>query len=130
MSQRHTCGPQDVALFNCLLVRYKSSYFGLRHCVASELPHTDPILDQALSLDYAPYLRAIAFNEICAREKMKQLLREGDGGASKARRTRRGALSARRSYIEEYLVDERESMLKENWESIARGTQDLARSLL
>ena len=94
------------------------------------MPHTDPILDQALSLDYAPYLRGIAFNEIRAREKVKQLLSEGNGGASKARRTRRGALSARRSYIEEYLVDERESMLKEDWESIARGTQDLAMSLL
>ncbi|EJK76995.1 hypothetical protein THAOC_01202 [Thalassiosira oceanica] len=105
-------------------------YFGLRHCVASELPHTDPILDEALSLDYAPYLRGIAFNEIIAREKVKQLLSEGNGGASKARRTRREALRARRSYIEEYLVDERESLLKEDWESIARGTHDLARSLL
>lgn len=115
---------------NCLLGCFKSSYFGLRHCVASELPHTDPILDEALSLDYAPYLRGIAFNEIIAREKVKQLLSEGNGGASKARRTRREALRARRSYIEEYLVDERESLLKEDWESIARGTHDLARSLL
>ena len=59
----------------------------------------DSLLDQPLSIDYLPYLRAIAHHEVRVQRKFEDVMQDN------GRRTRRRRSCVRRNYLDE-CVDE------------------------
>ena len=87
-------------------------YFGLRHDYHNEaiqknhvwLGHDAMVLDGPLSLDYLPFLRAIAHFENKARGRVEEMMKENQdmmarGGGRRTRTSRRKNI--RRHYLDE-----------------------------
>ena len=80
-------------------------YIGLRHDdddVAVKTRHIwlrDLVLDRPLSIDYLPYLRAIARHEYIARQQVEAMMKENGEVSRGGRRTRTSSRHIRRSYL-------------------------------
>ena len=79
---------------------YNYRYFGLRHDADDSVDHVwrrDSLLDLSLSLDYLPYLRAIAHHEVRVQRKFEDVMQDNGGGT----RSRRRRSNVRRNYLDE-----------------------------
>jgi hypothetical protein len=116
-----TCGKSPIIICGLLIHRLLSfltnwyhmwtialfRYTGLRHDDSDEAVQKkhvwrrDSILDHPLSLDYLPYLRAIAHHERTIRRKVEDMMTENGDASRSGRRTRTSRKNIHRHYLDE-----------------------------
>ncbi len=107
--RNRTCTDSMYAMFE-LLTNGKNWCFGLRHgsCPEEEIVQRKTmtvaggsLLNNALALDYLPYMREISQYENKARFKVQQMMKQNGEADTGKRRTRSSRRNIRRHYLEE-----------------------------
>lgn len=109
--RNRTCTDSMYAMFELLTNGKRPWSFGLRHgsCPEEEIVQRKTmtlaggsLLNNALALDYLPYLREISQYENKARFKVQEMMKQNGEADTGKRRTRSSRRNIRRHYLEEF----------------------------